>query len=146
MYTLNPQLENEPVVWLIAFLFLVILVQACRIAHLRRTGEGWKIRYDSLPDAKESDEPSTDIALIRDAAEARGVVAGLEAKLEAANALADYYKSNPDLYWKGKYEALRTDTDSYRQAVQRDLFFLRSAVNPTSAEALYEWVNEDSDR
>lgn len=152
-YTLNPHLENEPLVWLIAFLILVILLQKWRGVYLRRDIKEWKEayyaekkKYDDLPEEDEDDLPSTDAELIRSEAALRGEVIGLEGKLEAAATVIAAYKNSPDLQWKGRYESLQQEMGEYRRATQRELFFLRAVTNSGAAESLKEWMEEDDDR
>jgi hypothetical protein len=161
-YTLNPHLENEPLVWVFALLVLIILLQKWRGVYLRRDIKEWKAayyaekkKYDDLPEVEEEEEdeedeeedlPSTDAELIRVASELRGQVIGLTGRLEAANALVTHYKNSPDTYWKGKYEGLAAESTEYRRAIQRELFFLRSIANSEAAEGLKDWMEEDDDR
>ncbi len=152
-YTLNPNLENEPLVWLLSLLVLIILLQRWRGIYLRRDVREWKAayyakkkEYDDLPDADEDEDEDEEEALPVTDAELRGQVIGLTGKLEAANSLISHYKNNPDLYWKGKYEGLASESAEYRRASGRELFFLRTITNSDAAEGLNNWVDEDSDR
>ncbi len=95
----------------------------------------WEQKYEALPEEEEA-EPTD--------AELRGQVIGLQAKLDASNNLVAHYKSNPDLYWKGKYESLLNSGD--HKASQREIHFLRSLVNAEAAEGLRDWIDEDDAR